>query len=105
MSSNALGRTGNIVGSALLGALLASLAKGLLIGVSQLDSGWSWLALPVDMLAGPALALMEILQLLAIPGPVRLDVLPWAGLGALAGALAGAFSADAPDKPEPDMEA
>lgn len=78
-------------GGALLGIIVAAMAKGALIGWGQMDAGWGWLSVPVGAISGPVLLFTD---LLAVVGPPRstLIVLPWCAIGAAIGAIAGLLS-------------
>ena len=87
-----MSRVSGIIGGAFLGVLVATMAKGLLIGLSQTDVGFGWLPVLLGIVSGPALLLPDILLLSS--GQIhRTVVLPWAVVGLLVGAILGYASA------------
>jgi len=76
---------------ALLGIVVAAMAKGALIGWDQTDAGWGWLSVPVGLISGPLLLFADMLALVGPPG-ATLIVLPWCAIGAAIGAIAGLLS-------------
>lgn len=77
---------------ALVGAVMACMAKGALIGWSQTNAGWGWLSVPVGAISGPLLLFADLLAVSGKGPPGTLLVLPWAAIGAAIGALAGLLS-------------
>lgn len=58
----------------LVGALIACVAKGIFLGIEQLDSGFGWLSIPINALVTPAMLFVDLLMLTApasyCPGPL-----------------------------------
>jgi peptidoglycan/LPS O-acetylase OafA/YrhL len=78
---------------ALLGALIACMAKGAQLGWDDGKSEWSWLSALFGMLGGPLLLFLDGLTVFGKGAPgSALVALPWAGIGAAIGAVAGLLS-------------
>lgn len=77
---------------AVLGAVIAAMAKGAQIGWDQTDAGWGWLSVPVGAFSGPLLLLADLLVVFGKGPPGTLMALPWAGVGAIVGMVAGILS-------------
>ena len=77
---------------ALLGAVIAAMAKGAQIGWDQTDAGWGWLSVPVGAFSGPLLLLADLLVICGKGPAGALVALPWAGVGAIVGMVAGFLS-------------
>lgn len=75
---------------ALFGVLLACMAKGALVGWDGGRGDWAWLNALLGMFAGPFMLALDYLTLTGKgPRASELLVLPWAGIGAAIGAVAG----------------
>lgn len=78
---------------ALLGIIVAAMAKGALIGLGQTESGWGWLSVPIGAISGPLLLFVDLLAASGKGPPGgTLIVLPWCAIGAAIGAIAGLLS-------------
>ena len=78
---------------AFLGVVIACMAKGALFGWGNGYADWAWLSALFGMLGGPLLLGLDFLALTGKGPPwAELVVLPWAGMGAVIGAIAGLLS-------------
>ena len=75
---------------ALFGVLIACMAKGAQFGWDGGRGDWAWLNALFGMLGGPFLLALDYLTLTGKgPNGSELIALPWAGVGAAIGAVAG----------------
>jgi hypothetical protein len=80
-------------GGALLGVLIATMAKGAVMGWDGGRGEWAWLNALFGMLGGPMLLALDYLAISGKGPPgSELVALPWAGIGAALGAIAGVLS-------------
>lgn len=85
-------RVSGMIGGAFFGVLVATMIKGLLIGLSQTHVGFGWLPVLLGIVSGPALLFPDLLLVRA--GLIHQTVvLSWAIVGLLAGAALGYASA------------
>lgn len=78
---------------ALLGVVIACMAKGAQFGWGNGHSDWAWVSALFGMLGGPMLLGLDYLTLTGKGPPgSELVALPWAGIGAVIGAVAGFLS-------------
>jgi len=75
---------------ALLGIVIACMAKGAQLGWDGGRGDWPWLNALLGMVGGPLLLLLDGLAVSGKGPPGEgLLALPWAGIGAVIGAIAG----------------
>ena len=75
---------------AFLGVLIACMAKGTQLGWDGGRGDWAWLNALFGMVSGPFMLGLDYLTLTGKgPRGSELLVLPWAGIGAAIGAIAG----------------
>lgn len=75
-----------------VGALLASIGRGIYLGINQVDAGFGWLSIPIGAVVTPAMVFVDMLMLTAPSGAAKMVVLPWALAGFALGLIGGYFS-------------
>jgi len=77
---------------ALLGAVIACMAKGAQLGWDDGRGDWAWLNAILGFFGGPFLLILDGLAISGKgPSGSTILALPWAGIGAAIGAIAGLF--------------
>jgi len=75
---------------AFLGAVIACMVKGAQLGWDDGRGDWAWLNALFGFVGGPFLLILDCLTSLGKgPSGSELQALPWAGIGAAIGAVAG----------------
>jgi len=93
MTERRLSPLGAACGGALLGVLIATMAKGAVMGWDGGRGEWAWLNAFFGMLGGPMLLALDYLTISGKgPSGSELVALPWAGIGAALGAFMGVLS-------------
>lgn len=87
--SRRLKKVFSVLAEGIAGALLASIARGIYLGVEQLDAGFGWLSIPISAVVTPAMIFVDLLMLATPLGFSQMVVLPWALLGFAIGVVVG----------------
>lgn len=80
------------IAGALLGVVVACMAKGAQVGWGNGNSDWALLNALFGMVSGPVMLLLDYLTISGKGPPGQLLVVPWAGVGAIIGAVVGILS-------------
>jgi len=89
MSKRRPSRLAGAILGALLGFILGAMAKSAVIGWDQASGGWALLSALLGMVSVPMFLFLDIMTVLGKGPQHALTVLPWAGVGAVIGLIAG----------------